>query len=184
MTCKKLKLIPSANLIFINGSTNFKMSSSSDHATTDEHTLAIREQENEKAIAAGLTVASRKVVQETPTYSAIVAGFKRMGETENRVLKKLFDIAHHIAVKGQPFTDFKDHIQLEKINGVKFQYGLYENESSCKDFIKAISKFFFQKDVYEKLLRVNFIAILCDGTTDTSITEQEVDTFFLLIQTS
>ena len=135
--------MPSANLTFINGSTNYKMSSLSDHATTDGHTRAIREQENEKAIAAGLTVAPHKVVQETPTYSAIGAGFKRIGETEKTALKKLFDIAHHIAVKGRPFTDFKDHIQLEKIHGVKFQSGSYENESSCRDFIKAISKFFF-----------------------------------------
>ena len=51
------------------------MSSLSDHATTDGHTLAIREQENEKAVTAGFTVAPRKVVQEKPTYSAIGAGF-------------------------------------------------------------------------------------------------------------
>ena len=54
--------------------------------------------------AAGLTVAPRKVVQETTTYSAIDAGFKTIGETEKAALKKLFNIAHHIAVKGRPFT--------------------------------------------------------------------------------
>ena len=119
-----------------------------------------------------------------------------MGETKNTAVKKLFGILHGIAVKGWPFPDVKDHIQLKKINGVKFhsgsyendvkdhiqlkkinrvtfQSGLYENESSCRYFIKAISEFFFQKDIYKKLLRINFIAILCDGTTDTSITEQE-----------
>ena len=121
------------------------MYSLSDHPTTDGHTRAIREQENKKAIAPGLTVAPRKVVQETPTYSLIGARFKRMGETEKTALKKLFDIAHHIAVKGRPFTDFKNHIQLEKIHGVKFQSGSYENESSCRDFIKAIYELFFQK---------------------------------------
>ena len=127
---KKVKLMPSANLTFTNGSTNFKMPSLSDHATTDGHTRAIREQENEKAIAAGLTVAPHKVVQEKPTCSAIGAGFNRMEEIEKTALKKLFDIAHHIAVKGRPFTDFKNHIQLEKINGVRYQSGSYENESS------------------------------------------------------
>ena len=34
---EKLKLMPSANLTFINGSTNFKMSLLSDYATTDGH---------------------------------------------------------------------------------------------------------------------------------------------------
>ena len=154
----------------------------SDHATTDGHTCTIREQESEKAVAAGLTIAPRKVFQETPTYSATGAGFKRMGETEKTVLKKLLDTAHHIAVKGRPFTDFKDHIQLEKIHEVKFQSGSYENESSCRDFIKAISEFFFQKDMYKKHLRVNFIAVLYDETTETSITEQEVVYVFFVDQ--
>ena len=78
---EKLKSLPSTTSTFVNGSTNFKMSSLSDHTTTDGHTPhVITGQENEKAFAAGLTVTSRKVVQETPTYSAIHAGFKRMGK--------------------------------------------------------------------------------------------------------
>ena len=105
---------------------NFKMSSLYDHATTDGHKRAIREQENEKA---GLTLAPRKVVQKTPTYSAIGAGFNRIGKIKKTALNKLFDTAHHIAVKRRPFTDFKDTIQLGKIHGVRFQSGLYENES-------------------------------------------------------
>ena len=75
-----------------------------------------------------------------------------MGETEKTALKKLFNIAHHIAVKGQQFTDFKDHIQLEKVHGVKFRSGSYENESSCRDFIKAMSEFFFQKYTQETFM--------------------------------
>ena len=146
-------LMLSANLTFINCSTNFNMPSLSDHATTDGHTRVIRAQESEKAIVAGLTITLRKVVQETPTYSAIGASFKRMGETKKTALKKLFDTAHHIAVKGWTFTDFKDQIQLEKIDGVKFQSGSYENESSCRDFIKAIFEFFFQKDICKKILQ-------------------------------
>ena len=92
-----------ANLIFINGSTNFKMFSLSDHATTDGHTCAIKEQENEKPIVADLPVTPGKVVQETPTYSVIRAGFKRMGESGKTALKIIFDIAHHIDLKWWPF---------------------------------------------------------------------------------
>ena len=89
-------------------------------------------------------------------------------------MTKLHTIAHYSAVKGRPYLDFKDLIELEKLHGVKFQSGAYENESAGRDFIKNISELFFQRDLHEKLLRVNFIAILCDSTTDTSITEQEV----------
>ena len=139
---EKLKLMPGTNLAFMNGSINFRMSSLYDHATTDGHKRAIREQENKNAIAAGLTVAPRKVVQETSTYSAVGAGFKRMGETEKTAPKNFFGIAHDNDVKGQPFTDFKDHIQLGKIHGVRFQSVSYENEF---DLIKAISEFIFKK---------------------------------------
>ena len=95
---EKLRLMSSANLTFINGSTNFKLSSLSDD-TTEGHTCAIRKQ-NKNAVAAGLTITPRKVFQETETYSAIGAGFKRMGKTKKTVLKKLINILHHIAVKG------------------------------------------------------------------------------------
>ena len=47
---EKLKLVPIANLSFINGSINVKMSALYDHATTDGHALAIREQENEETV--------------------------------------------------------------------------------------------------------------------------------------
>ena len=57
---------------------------------------------------------------------------------------------------------------------MKFQSGAYENETSCRDFIDSISEFLFKDNLYKKLLRVNFIAILCDGTTNASIIEQEV----------
>ena len=37
-----------------------------------------------------------------------------------------------------------------------------------------IAEYFSQKDVKNKIEMVNFIAVLCDGSTDKSITEQEV----------
>ena len=81
--------------------------------------------------------------------------------------------------KGCAFTDFKDLIELEKLHPVQFQSGSYENESGCKDFIKSIAEYFFKQEMYSKLVRVNFIAILCNETTGTSLTEQEVVYIFL-----
>ena len=43
--------------------------------------------------------------------------------------------------------------------------------------IKSIAEYFFKQDMYSKLVRVNFIAILCNGTINMSITEQEVVPF-------
>ena len=85
---------------------------------------------------------------------------------------KLYNIANYITVKEHAFTDFEDLIEFEKLYGVKFQSG-------CKDFIKRIAEYFFKQDIYSKLIRVNFIAILCNGTTNTSVTEQKVVLFSL-----
>ena len=49
-----------------------------------------------------------------------------------------------------------------------------KNESACRDFIFGISEYLFEEDIATKLKSVNFLAILCDGSTDKSITEQEV----------
>ena len=97
-----------------------------------------------------------------------------MGEKERSGLKKLMDVAYFIALKGRPFTDFKDLIELEKLHDVKFDTSAYENESACRDFIKSTASYLFDIDVRKKLTRVNFIAILVDGTTDRAVTEQEV----------
>ena len=40
--------------------------------------------------------------------STIASGFEKMSAKERNGLKKLMDIAHFIALKGRPFTDFKD----------------------------------------------------------------------------
>ena len=144
---EKLKLMPNTNLTFIKGSTNFKKSSLSDHETTDEHKSGIREQENEKATVAGLTVTPCKVVQETQTYSAI-ADFKRMGETKKTALKKLFDIAHHIATKGQPFTEFKDTSNSKKI--MESNFNLVHMEMKVVVAISSKPSEFFFKKIYTR----------------------------------
>ena len=65
-------------------------------------------------------------------------------------------------------------IELEKLHKVKFQASTYENETACQNFINSVADYLFKTTVAEKLKRVNFIAIFCDGATDQSVTEQEV----------
>ena len=59
------------------------------------------------------------------------------------------------------------------MHGVKFDTNSYENETACREFVKSIARYLFDEDIKEKLMRVNFIAILIDGTTDKAIKEQE-----------
>ena len=178
-TCvsQKEKIIlknPSASLGFIHGATNFKKSALKEHSTSDSHTAAVEEANHERAKEAGLSLPPKHIKINIPTDSAIASGFQKMSEKERIGLRKLMDVAHFIALKGRPFTDFKDLIELEKLHGVKFDTSAYENESACRDFIKSISSYLFDIDVRDKLKRVNFVAILVDGTTDRAVKEQEV----------
>ena len=101
-------------------------------------------------------------------------GLGQMEKTEHEALVKLFHVAYYIALEGHAFTDVKDMIELEKLHKVKFQASTYENETACRNFINSAAGYLFETTVAEKLKRVNFIAILCDGDTDQSVTEQEV----------
>ena len=59
---------------------------------------------------------------------------------------------------------------LEKLHGVKFT-GAYENENACKNFIFGISEYLFDENVKKKIHLINFIAILCERSTNNSIIE-------------
>ena len=153
---------PCRSLEFISGATNFKRSALFEHGKSRCHLDAIEEAKHEQAEKSGETLPPKQVKLDIPKNSIIAVGIRKMSENERAGLKKLFDIAHYIAVKGRPFTDFEDLIELEKSHGVKFDTSSYENESACREFIKSIATYLFDIDIREKLLKVDFIAILID----------------------
>ena len=161
-------------MAFITGTTNFKASALKDHMLLECHATGISETEHKTAVAAGKSLPPKHIVHEVPARSAIALGMQKRSEKERTSAKKLMDIAYFIALKGRPFTDFKDHIELEKLHRVKFNTSVYENKTACREFIKSIACYLFDEDVRKKLTRINFIAILIDGTTDRAIKEQEV----------
>ena len=162
------------NLSFTIGCTNFKLSALQDHQKSEGHSRAVTEQEAEKAKLAVTSVAPVRIQQSIPDDSLLIHGLRVMSNTERKAITKLHDIAYHTGIKGHPFTDFVDLIKLEKLHEVKFQAGSYENESGCRDFINNTADYLFEKDTAEKLKQVNFIALLCEGSTNSSIDEQEV----------
>ena len=98
--------MPRVNLTFITGGSNYKSSGLQDHQLSEGHKRAVREEEAEKASAAGLSVPTVRVVQNVHENCANNKGFKQMG------ISKLQDIAYYIyiALKGCVFTDFVDLI--------------------------------------------------------------------------
>ena len=61
---EKLKLMPLTNMIFINGSANFKSSTLSNHITTDGYKRVVKEKNHEDAISAGSSTHPEKAIHE------------------------------------------------------------------------------------------------------------------------
>ena len=124
-------------------------------------------------MAPGISLPPRRVEQHMPPNSVIATGLQRMDEKDRDIVEKLREISFNIALQGLPFTALRSQVEIEKLHGVNFT-GSYENETAFKTFIFGILEYLFVGTVKKKLELVNFIAVLCDGSTDNSVTEQEI----------
>ena len=73
------------------------------------------------------------------------------------------------AYKVRPFVDFTDWVKWAELNGIKFNVTAYKNHTQCTEFVNFISKTLFEEDVKRKLKNANFIAVFCDGSTDSAV---------------
>ena len=95
-----------------------------------------------------------------------------MSETERNGMRVLFEASYLNAKKGRPDSDFSDWLEWAELLGVKLSL-LYKNRTQSTQFIKYIDQALFDKDIRNKLERVNFIAVFCDGSTDSAVIEKE-----------
>ena len=111
--------------------------------------------------------------ENTPIRESI-RNMGKLTENQQESLEKLFHIAYHVALRGRPYTDFVHELEIQKLHKVEFfKTKSYENESACRDFINFCSTSIFEETVRKKLVNSNFISILCDGSTDSSVVEKE-----------
>ena len=166
--------MPNFSMSFTSGSSKYRLSALKDHDNSAYHQRAIHEKEHEEAVEVGKSLSLRKIeccplTSESPIY----LGIQQMSEKDCETLSKLHNISFHIALQRVLFTAFWNQVALEKLHGVKFT-GAYENENACTKFIFGISEYLFVDNMNKKLHLVNFITILCDGSSDNNIIEQEV----------
>ena len=174
--CVKWKAkLPGTNA-FITGSTNLKSSAVTEHVKSKLHKQGLRLEEQEQAAAENRNV--RVQLPPVPADAPIAQAINNMGTftpEERNAMQNLFDIAYMIAYKGRPYSDFVDHIEIEKLHGVKFMPGgTYENDKGCLLFIHFAAKALYERQVKDKLRRANFVTVLADGATDAACIEKEV----------
>ena len=81
-----------------------------------------------------------------------------MSKTERNGMRVLFEASYLNAEKGQSYSDFSDWLEWAGFQGVKLSIP-YKNKTQCTEFIKYIDQALFDKEVRNKLERINFIAV-------------------------
>lgn len=97
-----------------------------------------------------------------------------MTVTKKRMLN-LFNIVYFLAKERKPLTDITKQCILTKKLSVEVgtNYHNYHNELSAKQFLHS-THVNLKNDTKQAISGCNFISILCDGSTDISVVEQEV----------
>nr|XP_006817443.1 PREDICTED: fucolectin-like [Saccoglossus kowalevskii] len=95
-----------------------------------------------------------------------------MEKSELEQMRVLFRVAFFLAKSGRPFTDFPGQIKLLAVNNVPVSE-TYANDKQARIFTDYIyeSK---GVEMIKEMSESEFFAILSDGSTDTSITDEEI----------
>ena len=71
----------------------------------------------------------------TPSGESYEHGHKnmcRLSKDKQESLEKLFRVAYHIVLRGHPYTDFVNELEVQILHKVEFFKGVScENESAC-----------------------------------------------------
>ena len=87
-------------------------------------------------------------------------------------VKNLIRNAHAIAKKGRPYTDFRWMAALDQKKGLDVGR-TYRSDKCCRDFVEDIAEVERRK-LEEDVRTATFISIICDGSTDSAVVEEEM----------
>ena len=169
LTCKdndgRLQGLKNYNCSWIDSSKNATSDSVRKHVNTDMHRRAV-DIEMQKHLG------SQKYAENVMKTTPIGKSLTKMEERSKEMLKMRFNTAYYLAKKEKPFSDYPDLLALQEKNGIKKQNG-YCTPRAAVDFIDYIAKE-FKASLKETLVHARYYSILTDGSTDTSVTEQEL----------
>lgn len=174
-TCKeyddRLHGMKNYNRAWVEGSKNATSDSVKKHINTDMHKratdLALKKQLGSKRY-------NENVMKNTPIGKSIM----KMEERSKEVLRIRFNTAYYLAKNEKPFSDYPDLLALQEKNGVEKRSG-YRTDRAAAIFADFIAKQ-LKASLEEILLKARYYSILTDGSTDTSVTEQELIYIMLL----
>ena len=103
--------------------------------------------------------------------SSVISGLAKMEKNEVERTRLKFETALFIAKEELPLTKFEKVLDLEKHHGVKVGEA-YKNNKQAGIFIDCIGET-IKSGLAKRLSHAKFLSVLCDGSTDSSVKEQE-----------
>ncbi len=129
----------------------------------------IRDHENSKAHKFSEDVSKAKLDKGSTIAD------KTIRQLNTDIFKKLsimFKTCHAMAKNSRPLRDFNWLCKLDEAKGISVG-SVYRNDKGAHSFTTSIAKSLLD-DASESLSKVNFISVISDGSTDASVTEQEI----------
>ena len=145
---------------FFDGTNNSKVESVKKHEASLAHKSAQLKQ----------NTADRPT--ETPAAKSLVS----LNKIVINSLKHLFRNAHALAKKGRSYADYEWMCNLDEAKGVDIGK-TYRNRKVAAVFVEFIAEV-ERHNLREKVLKSNFLSIISDGTTDSSIQETKIVSLF------
>lgn len=143
----------------IDGSVNFKLSNVIDHAKSDTYNEA-------------MALYKRRLGQAPPP--TMLTGNQRPLEfklSKKEVFRKKFDVSYFVVKEEMPLIKYEKITELEKRHGVRLG-STHNNLTTAREFL-SFQAGELKQELSKDITKAKFYSILFDGTTDSSVTEQE-----------
>ena len=148
--------IPSDKTSFIKGCKNLKLETVKLHESSNMHLFAANKHVNEEKPS------------EAPAYKAQLS----LNKLAMDRLKILFHTVYAINLQGHPYSDYCWMNDLDAIKGLNIGK-VYRSTEKCHDFTAAIAHVQHQ-EITNHLANCKFVAVIVDGSMDSSITDNEM----------
>lgn len=167
----QIKKMPFFSNAFIIGSKNYKKSAVEEHAVNSKpHQRAY--ELHLKAKNVPLDERANSLSAASANSSSIVKGIATMDKKDQERTKRKFEVAYMVAKTKAPMTLYPHILNLEKMHGVDMGTS-YESDMACGEFIDFIGRD-LQQQLNKDLSKAKFFSVLCDGSTDSAVLENEI----------
>ena len=157
--------------IWINGSKNPTSDAVKKHVTSEMHKHAHKHAVD---LALKKELGLKEYVENICRNTVIGKSITRMHEKTRKVIKNHFSTAYYLSKNEKPFSDFPKLLDLQELNGLDVQKGYRTDRAAAVfvDFIAESMKLPLKKCLIK--VKAKYYSILQDGSTDTSVIEQEL----------